>query len=211
MRSARLRQWTGGLAAIVLIAGLGACSDGTAQTQGSTWSPPSSSATPTTAAKPDGSEKEIRNDLAKRPLKRKLKAGPLTVDVKYDTRLSVNKWSPDRSKPLRISLTAVNRGKKKKQKIYLTKATAHITAYDHQGQIGDARTVSDSADVNPGFIVTTPNTYNESLALPPLDTGSMWMTVDLTYELVMEVNRTKQNRDFAKEVATDTLTIPLAN
>lgn len=162
------------------------------------------------SSEPEESQTEIPNDLAKRPLKRTLKAGPLAVDLKYDTRVSVRKWQPDRSKPLYVSLKAVNRDKKK-QKIYLTKATANITAYDDQGQIGDTRTVSDSADLNPGFIVTTPNTYNESLALPPLDSGSMWMTVDLTYELVMEVERTKQGRDFAKQVVTDTLTIPLAS
>lgn len=210
MKGARLRRWGGGLAVIVLFSGLTACSDDPTQVPRSSWSSPSTSRTSTSAPDSEEGQVEIPNDLAKRPLKRKLNAGPLTVDVRYDTPISVKKWRPDRSKPLRISLKAVNRDKKK-QKIYLTKATANITAYDNQGQIGDARTVSDSADVNPGFIVTAPNTYNESLAIPPLDSGSMWMTVDLTYELVMEVERTKQGRDFAKQVATDTLTVPLAS
>ena len=214
MRRTHLRRWSGGVAAIVLVAGLAACSDNATPAQYS----PTSSAIPTSQLSlgaPTGDEptdeptKEPRNDLRKLPLKRTLNAGPLRVKVKYDSGLKLKRWYPDRSKPLRINLTAVNRNKPK-QKIYLTRATANITAYDDQGQIGDAQSVKDSADVSPGYIVTSPNSYNESLSIPPLDSGSLWMTIDLSYEFVMEVDRTKEGRDFAKQVATDTITVPLA-
>lgn len=135
--------------------------------------------------------------------------GSLTVDVQYNTRLSVDQWQPERSKPLHVSLTAVNK-KKEGQKIYLSRLTGTITAYDEADQVGDSRTVSDTANISPGFIVTFPNTYNQSLALPPVDSSATTMTLDLTYELVLEVDKTKQgNRDFSKQVATDTIVVPL--
>ena len=206
-RTRRLRRWTGGLIALALISSLAACSDDVAQIPRSSVTP--SAATKTTkAAEPEESE-SVRNDLDKLPLKRRLKAGRLKVDVAYTTRLKLENWQPDRSKPLHISLKAVNRDKRK-QKIYLTKVTANATAYDDQGQVGDARNVSDAANINPGFIVTSPNSYNQNLAIPAFDSASLWMTIDLTYELVMEVDKTKEGRDFAKQVATDTVTVPLA-
>ena len=130
--------------------------------------------------------------------------------MRYGTQLAVKKWRPEVSKPLHISLAAVNRGKRK-QKIYLTKVTAVVTAFDDQGQTGDARTVADEAGVDPGYIVTPPNSYNQSLTLPAVDSGSSRMTIDLTYELVMEVGRTRDIRDFAKQVATDSVRLPLSN
>lgn len=210
MRRTYLRRWSSCVAAVVLVAGLAACSEESVSVPYSS----TSSASPTNQLPVDESTSneptdKVKNDLSKLPRKQTLKAGPLRVKVEYDTKLKLKRWYPDRSKPLRISLTAINRNKPK-QKIYLTKATANITAYDEQGQIGDAQSVKDSADVNPGYIVTSPNTYNQSLAIPPLDSGSLWMTIDLSYEFVMEVDRTKQGRDYAKQVATDTITVPLA-
>ena len=210
MRRTYLRRWSRCVAAVVLVAGLAACSEESVSVPYSS----TSSASPTNQLPVDESTSneptdKVKNDLSKLPRKQTLKAGPLRVKVEYDTKLKLKRWYPDRSKPLRISLTAINRNKPK-QKIYLTKATANITAYDEQGQIGDAQSVKDSADVNPGYIVTSPNTYNQSLAIPPLDSGSLWMTIDLSYEFVMEVDRTKQGRDYAKQVATDTITVPLA-
>lgn len=206
-RTRRLRRWSGGLIALTLIGSLAACSDDVTRMPQSSLTP--STATKTTAAAAPEEPETIRNDLDKLPLKRGLKAGRLKVDVEYTTRLKLKNWQPDRSKPLRISLKAVNKDKRK-QKIYLTKVTANATAYDDQGQIGDARNVSDTANINPGFIVTSPNSYNQSLAIPAFDSSSLWMTIDLTYELVMEVDKTKEGRDFAKQVATDSITVPLA-
>ena len=132
------------------------------------------------------------------------------MSVEYDSTTGRQDWRAEAPKPLHISLTAVNK-RKKGQKIYLSKVTANVTAYDDRGQVGDSRSVSDTANISPGFIVTFPNTYNQNLQLPAVDTSSTWMSIDLTYELVLEVDKTKQgNRDFAKQVASDTITVPLA-
>ena len=139
-----------------------------------------------------------------------MNAGSLTVTVEYNSQFTADKWRADATKPLHISLTAVNR-RKQGQKIYLSKATATLTAYDDRGQV-DSRAVNDTANISPGYIVTFPNTYNQNLQLPAVDSTTTWISIDLTYELVLEVDKTKQgSRDFAKQVASDTITVPLAS
>ncbi|MFT4165256.1 MAG: hypothetical protein QM650_08435 [Microlunatus sp.] len=205
-RTRRLHRWSSGLVALTLLGSLAGCSDDIVPVPRSSLTPPTTVSA--TAAAPEETP-SVENDLDKLPLKRKIKAGPLKVEVEYTTRLTLEHWQPNRSKPLHVSLEAVNEDKSN-QKVYLTKVTANATAYDSRGQVGDASSVSDKTDINPGFIVTSPNSYNQSLAIPAVDSASLWMTIDLTYELVMEVSKTKEGRDFAKQVATDTITVPLA-
>lgn len=161
-------------------------------------------------ASESASPSAVPNDLAKLPLKRAINAGSLTVNVEYNSRLAAKGWRAEASKPLHISLTAANKSRQG-QRIYLSKVTAIVAAYDESGQVGESLAVTDVANISPGFIVTFPNTYNQNLQLPAVDSASMWMIVDLTYELVLEVDKTKQgNRDFAKQVASDTVNVPLA-
>lgn len=209
VRSVRLRVVAAAVSALALLA-VSACSNDTAGlVPQPTYTP--RSASPEAPASPDQSESPVavRNDLARLPLKRTINAGQLIVRAEYTTPLALRSWRAERTKPLRVSLGAVNR-RKAGQKIYLSKVTANVTAYDDQGQIGDVRGVSDTANITPGFIVTSPNTYNQSLTLPAVDSSSLWMTIDLTYELVLEVDKTKEGRDFAKQVATDTIVVPFA-
>lgn len=198
--------------AMLLTCTLAACSDDTTTLPQNSWTPPPGESRtpeqvdPTTSPSPTQSE---RNDLARLPLKRVINAGPLTVNVEYGTRLDVRQWRGGVSKPLQISLTAVNK-KKRGQKIYLSRATATVTAFDDRGQVGDSRNVTDTANINPGYIVTFPNDYNQTLSLPSVDSSALSMTIDLTYEFVLEVDKSKEGRDFAKQVATDSITVPLA-
>jgi hypothetical protein len=194
--------------AAILLSGTAACNGDTAvPVPQASYGP--QSATPETPS-PSATPAAVPNDLAKLPLHRAINAGSITVDVEYNTRLPVESWRAEVPKPLHISLTSVNK-RKQGQKIYLSKVTATVTAYDDRGQVGDSRSVADTANITPGFIVTFPNTYNQNLQLPAVDTSSNWLSIDLTYELVLEVDKTKQgNRDFAKQVASDTITVPLA-
>ena len=196
--------------ALALVGGLTGCSnDSMVPVPQSSYSPrtpvpePQSESSGTTSSEPGG------NDLAKVPLKRTINAGPLTVSVEYTSRLAIADWRAGVSKPLRLNLTAVNKGKAG-QKVYLIQATATVTAYDEAGPLGTPSTLSDETNINPGFIVTFPNTYNQTFALPAVDDGATELTIDLTYELAQEVAKGKDGRDFAKQVATDTVTVPLA-
>lgn len=210
VRGSRLRVAAAGVTALAFLV-LAGCSGETAvPVSQSSYTP--RSASPATEESPESDPPaDVKNDLARVPLVRTVDTGSLTVRVEYDSRLPLKKWRPEATKPLHISLKALN-PHKRSQKIYLSKVTATVAAYDDRGQVGDSRSVTDAANISPGFIVTAPNTYNQNLMLPAVDTSSMWMTIDITYEFVLEVDKTKQgNRDFAKQVATDTITVPLAS
>ena len=134
----------------------------------------------------------------------------MTVDVTYRTNLPLNEWLAGTTKPLFASLTASNRNKRN-QKIYLTRVTMNVTAYDESGQLDVPQTIVDSANLQPGFIVTSPNTYNQNFDIPAVDRAAVRIRVDLTYELLLEVSRDDDGvRDLAKQVATDSLSVPIA-
>ena len=73
------------------------------------------------------------------------------------------------------------------------------------------RTLSDATNISPGFIVTFPDTYNQSFALPAIDEAAIRLTIDITYELVLQASKDKDGRNFSKQVATDTIVVPIAS
>ena len=151
----------------------------------------------------------MKNDLDDVPLRRSLDAGPVTVKVEYTTRLPLEDWHAETTKPLLVTLTATNR-QKKRQKIYLTRVTMNVTAYDESGQLDVPQTITDSANLQPGYIVTDPNDYNQNFNIPAVDRAAIRIVIDMSYEFLLEVNRDEENRDLAKQVATDTIRVPIA-
>lgn len=204
----RLRVLAAGVACVALVCCASACSDTPVTV------PPVSSASPASTVPDDGNLPEstpepIKNDLAKLPLRRSLSAGSLTVNVEYNTQLPVAVWRAAVNKPLHVTLTAVNK-KKQGQKIYLSKVTVNVTTYDASGVVDGPRTLSDSTNINPGFIVTFPETYNQSFSLPAVDDSGNQLVIDFTYELVLQASKDKDGRNFSKQVATDTIVVPIA-
>lgn len=200
------------LLTVALAAGLAACSEDGApggSTARSSQTPTSElSVSPTPSSAQSGTPKPIVNDLAKLPLKRTVNAGPLTVSIEYNTTLPLDAWTPSVSKPIELSLTAMSK-RQADQKIYLTKVSADITAYDASGPVDDSRTLTDEANINPGFIVTFPNTYNQRFLIPGSSEVADRLSIDFTYEFVLQVNKDKDGRNFSKQVATDTVSVPL--
>ncbi len=165
---------------------------------------PASSGDPTTD--PGGDSAPIRNDLAKVPTQHVIKASGLTVNATYDPRVPVADWTASVNKPLSLSLTTVN-GRKGGQKIYLTRVTVTITARDDTGPLDSPRPLVDTANISPGFIVTFPYTYGQDFVVPALDEGATSVTLDFTYEFLLQVS--KDSRDYYKQTAIDTLVVPI--
>ena len=133
-----------------------------------------------------------------------IKASGLTVNATYDPRLPVADWTASVNKPLSLSLTTVN-GRKGGQKIYLTRVTVTITARDDTGPLDSPRPLVDTANISPGFIVTFPYTYGQDFVVPSLDEGATSVTLDFTYEFLLQVS--KDSRDYYKQTAIDTLVV----
>lgn len=201
------RGWTAATVFVVLSA-VTACSGQPVEpVSQSSYASPTAAPSATSSSRPDEST-TIQNDLAKLPLKRVLTAGPLTVNVEYTTPLAVKNWRATASKPVRLTLTAVNK-RKSGQKIYLSKTTVNVTAYDAEGVVDGPQTLGDTSNISPGYIVTFPDTYNQSFSLPPIDQSATSLVVDFTYELVLQASKDKDGRNFSKQVANDTFVVPV--
>lgn len=198
--------------ALVLLGGLGACSK--AEPTGPTTTPGRQTAysvtpSPVPSKSSAPAPSPVKNDLEELPLRRTLNAGPVTAAVSYQTGLALTEWRALTTKPLLVTFSASNRDKRS-QKIYLTKVTMNVTAYDESGQLDVPQTIVDSASLQPGFIVKSPNSYNQNFDIPAVDRAAVRITIDMTYELLLEVNRGAEGeRDLAKQVATDKLSVPI--
>lgn len=199
--------------ALALLAGLAACSDDPVSTPQPTYpatrrGASSSPSTPTAGESTSPSER-VRNDLARLPLRRSVREGPLTVNIAYSTRLPIKDWQAGLPKPLRVTLNAVNRSDRS-QNVYLQRATVEVTAYGESGFVERPEAVTDDAvTITPGFIVKPPNTYSYVFKLPAVNDSAELLTIDFTYELVTQVSPGRDPGDYAKQVATDTIVVPV--
>jgi len=189
-------------AAATILAALGGCADDTPPTV-----PVSSPATQTSPASAvPGSPAEPTTDPGEIPHQFATIWPRCRLNATYDPRLPVADWTGSVNKPLSLSLTTVN-GRKGGQKIYLTRVTVTITARDDTGPLDSPRPLVDTANISPGFIVTFPYTYGQDFVVPSLDEGATSVTLDFTYEFLLQVS--KDSRDYYKQTAIDTLVVPI--
>ncbi len=159
------------------------------------------------ATDPEAPPSPPRNDLSKVPTQHVIKASGVTVNASYTPRVPVEDWTASVNKPLALSLTTVNG--RAGQKIYLTRVTMTITARDDSGPLDSPRPLVDTANISPGFIVTFPYTYGQDFVIPALDEGATSVTLDFTYEFLLQVG--KDSKDYYKQTAIDSLTVPISS
>ena len=160
-------------------------------------------------------EEPAPNDLKKGRVTRTLKAGAVRVKVKYSLQNRVQRWAPGVAQPLKVSFTALQEQSATQyvasadRKIYLSRVTAYLDVSDATGHLDSPDPLVDKADVNPGFLVTTPSSYTQVFVLPSLPDEATKLTIDFRYEmLVLQPQSTP--RDYSKRTATDTLIISRA-
>jgi hypothetical protein len=156
--------------------------------------------------------KPARNELKKGRVTRTLQAGAVRVTVKYSLQNRVQQWTPGVAQPLKVSMTALQKQSATQyvapsdRKIYLSRVTAYLDVADDTGHLDSPDALVDKADVNPGFLVTSPSSYTQVFVLPSLPVGATKMTIDFRYEMLV-LQPQSAPRDFSKRTATDTLTI----
>jgi hypothetical protein len=84
-----------------------------------------------------------------------------------------------------------------------------VTAYGQDGFVERPEALIDAATLVPGFIVKVPNTYNQVFNLPAVDSSAESLKIDFTYELILQVSQQREFGDYAKQVATDTIVVPI--
>lgn len=188
-------------AAIVVVLSLAACGTPPWEANASRTPAPT-----TTAPTPAPTVDTVVNELATGSTERVLKAGNITLTVDYWSTLSMDQWTADANKPLSFSAVAVLEGGD--NRIYLSKVSV-VTAVRGDGtQLPSPDPLADNANVAPGYFISAPYSYSQSFVLPPIDSAAESVQLTITYELLLQTTPT--STEYAKQTATDTLTVAIA-
>ncbi|MEJ1156012.1 MULTISPECIES: hypothetical protein [Microbacterium] len=185
------------LAALTL--GLTGCSSFTPP-----WSEPTATPTPTPTAT---AEQPVPNDLSSGSTAREMVAGPLDVSIDYWSTLSMDQWNAGVLKPVSVSLTTEitpDDG----QSVYLQRATMIATPASATETFDPLSAQIDSATTSPGYLVIDPYSYTQTFMVGAVPEGATYVTLQFTYEFL--VQSTPTSSDYAKQTASETLTVAIA-
>lgn len=149
----------------------------------------------------------VKNDLSSGATQRELQAGAVKATVDYWSTLSMDKWTADALKPISLSLVTTvepNDG----QKVYLQRATMIAVPQSESGDLEPLDPQVDAASVTPGYLVLSPYSYSQNFTVGPLPSNAISVTVQFTYDFLVQTTPT--SNEYAKQTASDTLTIAIA-
>jgi hypothetical protein len=169
----------------------------------SSSSPGTSSPTPLA---PTTSAAAIPNDLATGSAKRKLEAGGVRVSINYWSTLAMDEWTATAPKPLNMSASAKFIDGSK-QDIFLSKVSVNIAVDGPGGPLKAPTPLVDESTLTPGYLIKSPTSYGQVFTIPALAPKARSVTLALTYELLAQT--APKAKTYAKQTATDTLTIPI--
>lgn len=170
------------------------------------WLAGSITPTPTAAAKKTPIESVV-NELAAGATERSLIAGDVTLTAKYWSTLMMDKWTADANKPLTFSISGTL-GTDDGQEVVLSRVTVYPSVSGPDGVLPAPDSFSDTASVSPGYTVKAPYEYSQTFVLPAVDPAATSITLSFTYEILVQATPTSTT--FAKQTATDQLTIAIA-
>lgn len=164
----------------------------------------SSSASPTAAN--SAAPQPVRNDLSSGSTKRTMTAGAVGATVDYWSTLSMDRWTPTALKPVSISMvTTVTPDDG--QKVYLQRATMTAVPGNASQSFAPLTAQSDQTDA-PGYLVLAPYSYSQTFNVGEVPDDSTFVTLQFTFEFLVQT--TPNSSEFAKQTATDTLTVAIA-
>ena len=158
--------------------------------------------TPTSTAVPT----PVPNDLSGGATQRELTAGPVTATIDYWSTLSMEDWTAEAIKPVSISLMTVVQPADG-QKVYLQRASMTAVPSSPTGALEALEPQVDASTVSPGYLVLDPYSYSQTFNVGPVPPETTSVTLQFTYDFL--VQSTPTSSDYAKQTATDTLTVAL--
>ncbi|WP_307482671.1 hypothetical protein [Microbacterium trichothecenolyticum] len=171
--------------------------------QGSTAT--SASPTPTTASSP--APQPVPNDLSSGSTQRSLTAGSVGATVNYWSTLSMDKWTPTALKPVSLSMvTTVTPDDG--QKVFLQRATMIAVPANSQESFAPLAAQTDQTEA-PGYLVLSPYSYSQTFNVGDVPADSTFVTLQFTFEFLVQTTPT--SNEFAKQTATDTLTVAIVD
>jgi len=161
-----------------------------------------STPTPTSTSVPT----PVPNDLSGGATQRQLTAGAVTATIDYWSTLSMDEWTAEAIKPVSISLMTLvtpNDG----QKVYLQRATMTAVPATADGPLQALEPQVDASTVSPGYLVLDPYSYSQTFNVGPVPAEATYVTLQFSYDFLVQTTPTSS--EYAKQTATDTLTVAL--
>lgn len=168
--------------------------------------PATASATPTPTPTSSAAPQPVRNDLSSGSTQRALTAGAVGATVDYWSTLSMDRWTPTALKPVSLSMETTvtpNDG----QKVYLQRATMTAVPGNDQQSFAPLAAQTDQTDA-PGYLVLSPYSYSQTFNVGEVPDDATFVTLQFTFEFLVQTTPT--SNEFAKQTATDTLTVAIA-
>ncbi|WP_228479449.1 hypothetical protein [Microbacterium atlanticum] len=163
-----------------------------------------STPSPTASAVPT----PVPNDLSTGSTQRQLTAGPVTATIDYWSTLSMDRWTPEAVKPVSISLiTTVQPADG--QKVYLQRASMTAVPSSPTGALEPLSPQVDASTVSPGYLVLDPYSYSQTFNVGPVPADATSVTLQFSYDFLVQTTPTSS--EYAKQTASDTLTIALTD
>ena len=148
----------------------------------------------------------VPNDLSGGSTQRELTAGPVTATVDYWSTLAMDEWTPEAVKPVSIALkTTVQPADG--QKVYLQRASMTAVPSSAAGPLDPLEPQVDASTVNPGYLVLDPYSYSQTFNVGPVPAEATFVTLQFSYDFLVQTTPTSS--EYAKQTATDTITVAL--
>lgn len=149
----------------------------------------------------------VPNDMSSGATQRTLVAGAVTATVDYWSTLSMDKWTVEALKPVSLSmLTTIEPSDG--QKVYLQRATMTVIPSSPTETLAALEPQVDAATVSPGYLVLSPYSYSQTFTVGPVPAEATYVTLQFTYDFLVQTTPTSS--EYAKQTATDTVTVALA-
>lgn len=148
----------------------------------------------------------VSNDLSGGSTQRTLTAGAVSAAVNYWSTLRMDRWTPSAIKPISLSMVTTitpNDG----QKVYLQRATMTAIPANAAQTFAPLDPQVDQATVSPGYLVLSPYSYSNTFNVGSVPAEATYVTVQFEYDFLVQTTPT--STEFAKQTASDTLTIAI--
>jgi hypothetical protein len=169
------------------------------------WSELSEEATATPTAK--ATIAAIQNDLATGSAQRTITAGDANLTVDYSSSLNMGEWTAGANKPISFSVSAAL-GTDDGQGVYLAKVSVIPGVSGPDGALDAPAPLIDESDLANGYFMKAPYSYGQTFVLPAIDPAATSITLSFTYELLIQTTPTSST--YAKQTASDQLTVAIA-
>lgn len=170
------------------------------------WDLPNSDA-PTPSQSTSDVSPPAQNDLSGGSTQRDLTAGPVAATISYWSTLRMDRWTPSAVKPISLSMethVTPDNG----QKVYLQRATMTAVPANATRTFDPLDPQVDQSTVAPGYLVLAPYSYSNSFNIGTLPEDATSVTVQFVYDFLVQTTPT--STEYAKQTATDTLTIAIS-